>query len=104
MLPGIVDVDRGGPPSTSRVPPRLADRERAFDVEHVGGASGADELLAFWWSPRHDWQLVMFSAKTVQHVGAADRLAGARRPVSGRAPRRANAGRRSDGLLVVAAA
>jgi M6 family metalloprotease-like protein len=39
-----------------------------FNVEHVAGVNAKGELLAFWWSPQHDWQHVNISAKTRQYI------------------------------------
>src|SRR5262245_32981567 len=39
-----------------------------FNVEHVAAITQTNELLVFWWSPRHDWQVVNVTTKTGQHV------------------------------------
>lgn len=68
MLPTVVDVTRithapvVGPPISWQTP------NGPFNVEHVAAINAANELLAFWWSPQHDWQVVNITAKTGQHV------------------------------------
>ena len=58
----------------------------------------------FWWSPQHDWQAVNVSQKAGQEMAGDDELADAERAVQRRASRRPEPRRRSDRVLVVAAA
>ncbi|HEU5079192.1 MAG TPA: hypothetical protein VFT72_08255 [Opitutaceae bacterium] len=37
-------------------------------VEHLAGRSPTGDLLVFWWSPQHDWQVVNVSQKTGQKI------------------------------------
>lgn len=39
-----------------------------FNVEHVAAVNAANELLVFWWSPQHNWQVVNVTQKTSQYV------------------------------------
>jgi M6 family metalloprotease-like protein len=39
-----------------------------FNVEHLAAVNGNNELLTFWWSPQHNWQVVNITTKTGQHV------------------------------------
>ncbi|MEP7266639.1 MAG: hypothetical protein ABI844_03355 [Saprospiraceae bacterium] len=34
-----------------------------FNVEHLAGVNKSGELINFWWSPQHDWQMVNVSQK-----------------------------------------
>ncbi|NOT62645.1 MAG: hypothetical protein HOP19_20760, partial [Acidobacteria bacterium] len=36
----------------------------SLNVEHLAGVNPLGQLIAFWWSPAHDWQAVNLSAKT----------------------------------------
>ena len=90
MLPGIVDVTRITGAKAVGSPTSWQTPNGPFNVEHVGVTSAANELLAFWWSPQHDWQVVNVTAKTGQHViGGIAALADPQRPLPRRAPRRA---------------
>lgn len=42
-----------------------------YTVEHLAGVSDANDVIAFWWSPQHDWQAVNVSAKTGRKVTSA---------------------------------
>ena len=81
---GITGAQVVGPPVSWQTP------NGPFNVEHVAAVNAANELLAFWWSPQHDWQVVNPTAKTGQaRRRRRRRLADAERPVSRRASRRA---------------
>src|SRR5258708_5198927 len=41
------------------------------NVEHLAGRSPTGDLLVFYWSPSHDWQVVNVSAKTGQKISDA---------------------------------
>jgi len=68
MLPKSVDVTSitgaavAGPAVSWQTP------NGPFNVEHLAAVNAANELLTFWWSPQHDWQVVNITAKTGQHV------------------------------------
>jgi hypothetical protein len=70
-FPRSVDVSSltgaqvSGPPVSWQTP------NGPFNVEHVAAVNAANELLAFWWSPQHDWQVVTVTAKTGQCVVGA---------------------------------
>ena len=68
MLPGIVDVTRITGAKAVGSPTSWQTPNGPFNVEHIGVTSPANELLAFWWSPQHDWQVVNVTAKTGQQV------------------------------------
>ena len=68
MLPGIVDVTRITGAHVAGSPTSWQTANGPFNVEHVGATSAAGELLVFWWSPQHDWQVVNVTAITGQHV------------------------------------
>ena len=68
MLPGIVDVTRITGARVVGSPTSWQTANGPFNVEHVGATNAAGELLVFWWSPQHDWQVVNVTAKTGQHV------------------------------------
>ena len=68
MLPGIVDVTRITGAKAAGSPTSWQTPNGPFNVEHIGVTSPANELLAFWWSPQHDWQVVNVTAKTGQQV------------------------------------
>jgi M6 family metalloprotease-like protein len=59
---GITGAQVVGPPVSWQTP------NGPFNVEHVAAVNAANELLAFWWSPQHDWQVVNPTAKTGQAV------------------------------------
>jgi hypothetical protein len=68
MLPGIVDVTRITGAHVTGSPTSWQTSNGPFNVEHVGATSAAGELLVFWWSPQHDWQVVNVTAITGQRV------------------------------------
>ena len=45
-------------------------RSGPFNVEHVAGRDSTGNLLVFWWSPAHDWQVVNVSAKTGRRIAS----------------------------------
>jgi len=56
---------------TAKTGRRVADaltswqtKSGSYNVEHVAGRDSAGNLLVFWWSPAHDWQVVNVSAGT----------------------------------------
>ena len=59
---GITGAQVVGPPVSWQTP------NGPFNVEHLAAVNAANELLAFWWSPQHDWQVVNATAKTGQPV------------------------------------
>ena len=68
MLPGVVDVtaitgQRVIGPLTSWQTP-----DGPYIVEHLAGISPTGDVLVFFWSPRHDWQVVSVSQITGQQV------------------------------------
>lgn len=68
MIPKIVDVtaitgQRVVGPVTSWQTP-----DGPYLVEHLAGRNPSGELIAFFWSPRHDWQAVNVSQKTGQKI------------------------------------
>lgn len=62
---GITGAAVVGPPVSWQT------RNGPFNVEHLAATSAANELLTFWWSPQHDWQVVNVTAKTGQHATGA---------------------------------
>jgi hypothetical protein len=42
-----------------------------FNVEHLAARSPIDDLLVFWWSPAHDWQVVNVSSIAGPKVGGS---------------------------------
>src|SRR6476646_1609865 len=68
MLPGIVDVTSITGARVIGSPTSWQTPNGPFNVEHVGATSPASELLTFWWSPQHDWQVVNVTAITGQHI------------------------------------
>jgi M6 family metalloprotease-like protein len=68
MLPGIVDVTRITGAKVVGSPTSWQTPNGPYNVEHVGATGPANELLTFWWSPQHDWQVVNITAKTGQPV------------------------------------
>lgn len=42
-----------------------------YNVEHLAGRSPNDDLLVFYWSPQHDWQVVNVSQKTGHKIAGA---------------------------------
>ena len=42
-----------------------------YNVEHLAGMSPNGDLLAFWWSPAHDWQVVNVSQITGEKIASA---------------------------------
>ena len=68
MLPNVVDVTSL---TGQRIIGRLTSwqtRNGPYNVEHLGGRSTADDLLVFWWSPQHNWQVVNVTQKTGQKL------------------------------------
>ena len=45
-------------------------RHGSQNVEHLGGISSQDEVLVFFWSPHHDWQVINFSQITGQYIAS----------------------------------
>jgi M6 family metalloprotease-like protein len=68
MFPKSVDVTAITGARVVGPPVSWQTRNGPFNVEHVAAINAANELVAFWWSPQHDWQVVNITAKTGQHV------------------------------------
>jgi hypothetical protein len=71
MLPGIVDVTSITGARAAGSPTSWQTTNGPFNVEHIGAASPENELLVFWWSPQHDWQVVNVSAKRASRSSPA---------------------------------
>src|SRR5262249_38558103 len=41
-----------------------------YNVEHLGGRAPNGDVLVFYWSPQHDWQVVNVSSKTGKRVAS----------------------------------
>jgi hypothetical protein len=70
MLPGVVDVtaitgQRVIGPLTSWQTP-----DGPYIVEQLAGMSPTSDILVFYWSPRHDWQVVNVSQITGQQIAS----------------------------------
>jgi len=68
MLPKTVDIttitgENVVGPATS-----WQTQNGPFNVEHVAAVNANNEVLVFWWSPQHNWQVVNVSAKTSQKI------------------------------------
>jgi M6 family metalloprotease-like protein len=68
MLPKSVDVTGITGAEVVGPPVSWQTRNGPFNVEHVAAVNAANELLTFWWSPQHNWQVVNVTQKTGQHV------------------------------------
>src|SRR2546426_711841 len=70
MLPRVVDVTAitgqriTGPVTSWQTP------DGPFNVEHVAGMSPNGDLLVFYWSPRHDWQVVNVTQITGEKISS----------------------------------
>ena len=45
-------------------------RNGPFNVEHLAGRAPNGDLLAFWWSPQRDWQVVNITQKTGRRIAS----------------------------------
>jgi M6 family metalloprotease-like protein len=68
MLPKTVDVTSITGAQVVGPPVSWQTTNGPFNVEHLAAVNGSNELLTFWWSPQHDWQVVNVTAKTGQRV------------------------------------
>jgi M6 family metalloprotease-like protein len=68
MFPKTVDVTRITGAPVVGPPVSWQTTNGPFNVEHLAAVNGANELVTFWWSPQHDWQVVNVTAKTGQHI------------------------------------
>src|SRR5713101_7588590 len=70
MLPGVVDVTAItgqcviGPLTSWQTP------DGPYIVEHLAGMSPTSDVLVFYWSSRHDWQVVNVSQITGQQIAS----------------------------------
>lgn len=68
MLPKTVDITAITGKAVAGSPTSWQTQNGPFNVEHVAAVSANNEVLVFWWSPQHDWQVVDVSAKTGQRI------------------------------------
>ena len=68
MFPRIVDISAITGKNVVGPPTSWQTQNGPFNVEHVAAVDANNDLLAFWWSPQHDWQVVNVSAKTNQKI------------------------------------
>lgn len=71
MLPTSVSVTEKTGVNVVGAPVSWQTSNGSFTVEHVAAVTADDRLMAFWWSPQHDWQSVDITAKTGRHVVGA---------------------------------
>src|SRR5207248_1876766 len=67
----VVNVSQKTGQRVATVATSWQTRDGPFNVEHLAAMAANGDLLVFFWSPQHDWQVVNVSQKTGQRIAAA---------------------------------
>jgi hypothetical protein len=66
-----VNVSQKAGQKIASAPTSWQTQNGPHSVEHLAAANPSGDLIAFWWSPQHDWQAINVSQKTGQKVVGA---------------------------------